>query len=249
MKGIANYGLHPAYQHNPMLERGEYEWTGARVRYSAAYQWHVYAWARYLMLQWNLQSVVDVGCGTAIKLHELLAPVARRVIGIDQRQAISYCRRSYGVGEYLVDDFEAPAVQLDFKPDLLLCVDVIEHVSNPDSLLDYVWRLAGHETFIILSTPNRDRLRGKGILHSPNPDHVREWNDMELAAYVAQAGFEIYEHRHFPPMRLRLNVLTLTHLIRQARPGRSWRYNQALLCRKGDRARADEAAPRSKGSA
>lgn len=228
---MAKYGIDDRYRENVIQRGGQYEWTPTRVQYSASYQWQIYRWAAELVRERGLRTVVDVGCGPGIKLNELIAPVAERVIGIDQVSSVDYCKRTYERGSYLVDDLENPTLALGLVPDLVLCIDVIEHLTDPDGLLRYFRQLAGEATLFLVSTPDRERLRGRDSWSSPNPDHVREWTARELANYLEQNGFAIVEHKHFPPVRMRPNLITAAHFVRQLLPGRSWLSNQAVLFR------------------
>lgn len=70
---------------------------------------------------------------------------------------------------------------------LLLCSDVIEHIQEPDKLLDFIE--ACRPKIIILSTPERNALVALGHGHShdgppKNLHHVREWTDSELSEYL-----------------------------------------------------------------
>ncbi|MBM4422652.1 MAG: hypothetical protein FJ030_04575 [Chloroflexi bacterium] len=50
----------------------------------------------------------------------------------------------------------------------------------------------------MISTPERDVLRGPDALHCPKAEHVREWNRSEFARYLETRGLEIVEHRLLP---------------------------------------------------
>jgi hypothetical protein len=78
---------------------------------------------------------------------------------------------------------EAEASKL--KADLVICADVIEHLDNPDDLLDFIddidFRL------LIISTPERDGQAGKNDFGPPeNTSHYREWNAVEFKNYLRQ---------------------------------------------------------------
>ena len=206
-------------------------WTGERIKRAALYQWHVYTWARDLVEERGLSVVVDVGCGPAVKLNELIAPCASEIFGIDQPSIVEFCKRTYSKGTYLADDFESPSVELPREPDLIICCDVIEHLLSPDALVGYLKRLAGTDTLILISTPDRDRLRGPDATECPNPAHIREWSSPEFHRYLASSGLEVLEQRHSPPLRTTPSRLFLRHFMRQLRPGRSWQCNNAVLCR------------------
>lgn len=205
-------------------------WRPERIRSSEVYQWHVYKLAVDLIREHGIRTVLDVGCGPATKLMRLIAPIAD-VIGIDQASAVEFCRRRYDRGTFMVDDFENPAIKLDVAPGLVICSDVIEHIHDPDVLLNYLKRLATPDTLLLLSTPDRERFRGRRALQCPKSEHVREWSQPELASYLESRGFRILLHRHFPPVRLVPSRYLALQLGYQWGHGRAFRYNQAALCR------------------
>ena len=77
---------------------------------------------------------------------------------------------------------------------MIICADVIEHVLYPDVLLMFIKKLANENTFIVLSTPERDGERGVNNFKSPKKEHVREWNKNEFNKYISYMGFNIVEH-------------------------------------------------------
>jgi hypothetical protein len=78
------------------------------------------------------------------------------------------------------------------RADLVIASDVIEHVPDPDALLQYILCIAPRS--VILSTPDRNLLR-LGTHNGPplNPTHLREWSMAELHAYLS-VFLEIDEH-------------------------------------------------------
>ena len=209
-------------------------WNPARIRMSRSYQRQVYERARGLLRERGYRSVIDVGCGPATKLIEILGPAARAVVGVDVAPAIEYCRRTHpGAAEFHVVDLEHPVLALGRTFDLVICSDVIEHLADPDPLLRFLKGLLAPGGLIVLSTPEREALRGTTALTSANPEHVREWNRAELAAYLDDRGFEILDQRLLPPMGLVrgavLRVLRAT--CDQLRHGRGLLTCQFVVCR------------------
>lgn len=162
---------------------------------SALYQSKVYLYARKMIKSKRIKSVLDIGCGYGIKLKEIIFPVCNDIVGIDCDDAIKYCRNSYNFGDWYKDDIENPALELKRNFDMIISSDVIEHLVDPDKLLDYI-KLYGHnETQIILSTPERDKISYQNPLGPPhNLTHVREWNLTELNSYFMDRGFKILNH-------------------------------------------------------
>ena len=105
----------------------------------------------------------------------------------------------------MVDDFESPGLSKEIKSELVVCCDVIEHLVNPDLLLTYIKDRMDVNGIAVISTPERDRLRGKGSNSSPNKYHIREWNFKEFAQYLENRDFEIINHFVQFPLKFGLN--------------------------------------------
>lgn len=228
------YFLPDDYQENTVnLTRevdGVVYWTPRIIRRGGLYQKDVYRWAGQLVRARGLKSVMDVGCGPATKLNRFITPLILDVVGVDQESAISYCRATYKRGTYLVDDLGNPSSSFDRTFDLIICCDVIEHLENPVVVLDYIKRHARPDTLILISTPDRDRTRGKTCRTSPTPAHIREWSKEEFVKFLKHYGFLIEETRFLAPVSwFPPNLIAPLHFVRQMRRTGIWRYNLAVL--------------------
>lgn len=236
MTAADNYFIKHEYRARTTIETvdevsdGTY-WNETRVRNALLYQFPVYQHALKLIRRRGLQTIADVGCGVARKLAYVRAKEpGRRYVGIDQPNAISYCRGHHEFGEWLADDFENPTgVADDLRADLVICCDVIEHLLDPNRLLSYLRRLTASDGFLLLSTPDRDAMRGTDCVESPNAFHVREWNPTEFATYLETAGLRIEEHFNSFASRVGFNHI----FMKQARKRfpRTLRYNQIVVAR------------------
>lgn len=208
-------------------------WDGLFSRFvDTCYQYPVYENARDLVLEENLKSVVDVGCGLATKLMDLIYPVCNNVLGVDQKRAIEECKKKYKNGRFLSANFEDPP-GLSEKFDLVICADVIEHLINPDYLLGFIKSLCDENTFIIFSTPERDIFRGENSKMSPYPNHIREWNQSEFKKYLNSRGYRILNSELLDFMKRDLNIATeiwwfLNKIFKGAE---SLQYTQYHLCK------------------
>jgi SAM-dependent methyltransferase len=177
-------------------------WTPQRKEAVTYYQWHAYSFAGSLLRKnRDMKSVVDLGCGTCSKLQKLILPYCYSLVGLDnfeRDKSIINCPSSKF--SYQQVDLEKPR-PLNATFDLIICVDVIEHLHNPNILLDYIKSMSKENSFVVLSTPERDLVRGTSCNHSPNPDHVREWNKAEFREYIESRGFVVHKHFLAPFMK------------------------------------------------
>ena len=200
---------------------GKDYWTRKRIRYSRIYQYHVYRYAAKIIQEKKLKSLIDVGCGPASKLVRINSEIPDlSITGIDQHDAINYCKKAHSFGEWYIDDFENPDAKLpERKGDLVICADVIEHVLDPDKVLEYCKYRLNDGGYILLSTPDRVRIHGENNTKPKNIDHVREWSADEFSQYLKSRGFKVVEHLHQKGVRPGLNKLyarvLFNHFVRK----------------------------------
>ena len=80
---------------------------------------------------------MDVGCGDAYKLVKYVYPVYQGITGIDQDHGNAFCKDHYSCGEWLVDDIEYPRSPSECKCDLTISADIMKHLIEPTSQLEY----------------------------------------------------------------------------------------------------------------
>ncbi|WP_020409611.1 class I SAM-dependent methyltransferase [Hahella ganghwensis] len=228
-------GYQPNDENKTMDEvSGEVYWDNGRVKASYLYQFPVYEYLSRIISEKKITSMIDIGCGVASKLgylHEKHPDL--KIVGIDQPNAIEYCKKNYDFGEWIVDDFEKPSLpsNIAFGPDLIICSDVIEHLIDPDVLLKYIHKIATPDTIVVLSTPDRDLLRGEKCMVSPNKYHIREWSGDEFKKYIDSRGFDVLEHLHQLPIKCSLNRLLFSEIILRMLKLQNLRYNQVVVLR------------------
>jgi len=177
----SNYYIQDGYQH-----RGEpqyYDATGT----TEDWQSEVYRFAQEIAKQYDLKSVIDIGCGSGYKLLKYFHDST--TIGIDVAETCAVLRKRHPERQWEVSDFEAASVP---RADMVIASDVIEHLPDPNLLLQYIVRIAPR--YVVLSTPDRNLLR-LGRHNGPplNPTHLREWSMTELHTYLSEF-LEIEEH-------------------------------------------------------
>lgn len=157
------------------------------------FQNEVYYYAKNLMVEKNLKSVADVGCGSAFKLHKYFKDYY--TIGYDLEPTVIKLKERYPKGNWVISDFNSNPVEVD----LVICADVIEHVINPDELLLFIKKMKPSN--VVISTPDRDILHeklGRDYYGPPkNKHHVREWSFNEFHNYIS-GFFYIINHMSIP---------------------------------------------------
>ena len=235
----SSFGLPPDYQINAEAITSEkvgdnIYWTDEVINSSRYFQYGVYKFARQLVIEKNCRSIVDIGCGPAMKAVQFFGGIPElSLTGIDQQKPIDFCNTQHSVGTWIADDFDDPSSEIPItRSDFIVCSDVIEHVVDPVKLLDYMKRLMDHQSYALISTPDRHRLLGRGARKPFNPHHVREWSFKEFAAFIDSQGFNILSHTRALGVKAGTNKpfrQTLMRHLRYGRPKSLWTNQMVLL--------------------
>lgn len=146
----------------------------------------VYKAARRYFDMLDFESVLDVGTGGGFKLLKYFSNV--KTLGLDIEPNLSFLLKTYPDRQWR----EVPLTDRVDGFDLLICSDVIEHLVNPNDLMDFIVR--SHPKLVVISTPDRDYLQPEYAKGPPkNECHVREWKGDEFSWYMAQY-LDIIEH-------------------------------------------------------
>ena len=236
---MKTYSIKDGYEHRTVnitleTEPGDY-FTPSRIRNGLYMQVPPYLEAARLMRREGLESVLDVGCGTACKLVAHLEPVAARSVGVDQKTVIDLAHKLYpqARSRFVETDLEQPGETDLGTFDLVVSIDVIEHLLDPDVLLDFIRDHCHRESWVVFSTPERDVRRGPDNMKSPRKVHIREWNQRELRRYLESSGFEVVRQALLPAFRVGFSPRMLRERLRLVRKRISHRYNQLAVCRLG----------------
>ncbi len=100
--------------------------------------------------------VLDVGCGGGI-LSESLARAGAVVTGLDVESDALLTARAHAEGSNLALDYVCQPIEcFDAEPfDCITCMELLEHVANPDVVIEHAVRLLKPGGVICLSTINR----------------------------------------------------------------------------------------------
>lgn len=134
-------------------------------------------------------SVLDAGCGegeTIARLSDVLPPRAFAVDILDE--CVAYTKQRLPFVEVSRESvYELPFEEGAF--DLVLSLEVLEHLQRPSEALAELARVAGSD--LVLSVPHEpyfrlgSLLRGKYLSGLGNhPEHVNHWNRRSLSAFL-----------------------------------------------------------------
>ncbi len=149
------------------------------------------------------KEVLDAGCGVGYGTN-LLAGVARRVVGVDlSEEAIEYARSHYRHENADFEVMDLAALDLpDGSFDVVCAFEAIEHVPDPERMLDELARVLRDDATLFVSTPQA----AETTKHPPNPFHQVEYSRHDFEAVLGRrfAGVELYGQRRIQTARHRL---------------------------------------------
>jgi 2-polyprenyl-3-methyl-5-hydroxy-6-metoxy-1,4-benzoquinol methylase len=128
-----------------------------------------------------------------------LAVVCRELVGIDtDAAAVELLRSRLGERSILIGDAEdLKSVGLDGTFDIILCGDLLEHLSCPGRALDGVGCFMGPTSELIVSVPNSfallANLRFTMGRFQDGAQHVASFSKFNLQTLLERHGFELKE--------------------------------------------------------
>lgn len=134
-------------------------------------------------------SVLEVGCGEGYGTA-LLAGAARHVVGIDyDALTAAHAQRTYPQARFVRANLASLPVR-SAAVDVVVTLQVIEHVWNHREFLDECLRVLRPGGMLLVSTPNRLTF-SPGSSEPLNPFHTVEFTAAELTDLIARRGFGV----------------------------------------------------------
>jgi SAM-dependent methyltransferase len=154
--------------------------------------------------------IVDLACGEGYG-SGVLGRTAGSVVGVDANpDAHEHARAKYTSDTV---SFERDMIELwQGDVDCVVFLQTIEHVQDPDAVLEHVRQLIGPSGVAYVSTPNVLTLAPEGADRSGNPWHVREYRPEEYAALCARHFRSVDMLGVFHARRLRAHQFAIEHL-------------------------------------
>ncbi len=234
---MENYGIKENYINNPKIEYDKTinYWTKKRIEASKHFQFYVYSELNKIIDISKKSKIIDLGCGTGWKLNIIKESNNLEVFGVDSTESVFHSKRYYKKGKFIVDDLSNCDYSLyeDHKNsfDYIICSDVIEHLEDPDRLLDLIKYLSHKNTIIILSTPDRIKFRDINNNQPGNKDHIREWSKDELLMYLNSRKFSIINHKYSLPVKLSFSKFFFDEIFKRLIVFKKIFYNQIVTMR------------------
>lgn len=141
------------------------------------------------------QRAAEVGSGKGYFLA-VLERLGWQTYGIEISEgAAEYARRTFGLETFtgqIEDYFAAGAPQAPFTA--VLCIDIIEHVTDPDAFVRYLARLTAKDGTVMIDTPNGGarHIETEGVdWRGFNPFHIYLFNADNLTRLLERHGFKV----------------------------------------------------------
>lgn len=152
------------------------------------------------------QSLLDVGCGEGVLIHEWAQQLGdRRVVGIDLEEdsiQAGWAQRQAPNLEYRIMKAEdLPFADGEF--DVATAIEVLEHVPDPAHTVAEMARVANR--WLLVSVPREPLWRGLNMARGAyikdlgnTPGHVNHWTKRSFVKLLSQHGEVVQARSPFP---------------------------------------------------
>ncbi len=146
--------------------------------------------------------ILDFGAGTG-ELASILRSAGFHVDGVEySKDAIAVARQRHGFHFY--SSLDQVTHNVEKRYDLIVGVEVIEHLTNPEDELNKLFYLLKPNGKLYLTTPNRNGLQAR--LHkcqwreAKKPFHLVLFNYFSLKHLLNKNGFNVVQYCRFSPL-------------------------------------------------
>lgn len=155
-------------------------------------------------------------------LHSKLSQVANYLVGFDYlEEEVQAIKKEFNYECYVVDVEKIKENFLDKKFDVIVCGEMIEHLSNPGLMLEKIKKFMHDRSILIITTPNpysqqRVRLIQKDNLERNwlNEEHTMWFTYETLKHLLQRLGFQEVEYKYYdiipkPPGTIKKSIVRL----------------------------------------
>lgn len=167
------------YQQIQEIENGHW-WYVARRRI-------IFDWVVRRARALDRPRILDIGCGTGFNIEHLRSLGLTRVVGLDfSSDALAFCRSRNLTGLVQGDATSAPFRDGSF--DMILALDLIEHVEDDVTAMRGLARLLAPGGVLVIFTPAFQFLWGH---QDEVSHHFRRYTAPELRSKIENAGLRV----------------------------------------------------------
>jgi len=157
--------------------------------------------------------LLDIGCGLGFFVKKVNSYENWQAFGYE----ISKTAVDFAVNELrLKNVFCGKAEETDFPEnyfDIITLWDVIEHIPNPDKILNYISLILKEDGFLFIHTPNANiqlvKAKIKKLFYGMKPemhylearDHINTYTADSISSVLRRHNFEFIEFIHLPPIQ------------------------------------------------
>ena len=183
----SGYCIKPGYRFRDNPEEA------AAAQDATVQQPDVYRFAGFLATHFGCETVIDLVGGPSERFSQLVREC--RLVRAEHVETIRRSEPHSGEASSRPDLSAQVLTIADrdlVRHSVVVCANVIEHLADPVPLLATLRDLLQDAPVAILTTPERDRVRGLDDMGPPgDPQHVREWSAAEFARLLRGAGFNL----------------------------------------------------------
>ena len=173
----------------------QHELYGQIRRIEADHWWYVarrritFDWIQAALDRQPHPRVLDIGCGTGLNLEELRARGVTHAVGMDiSAAALTHCRERRLPALLRGDGSRLPFLDATF--DVIIALDLIEHIEQDDEALREIARVLRPGGQVVLFTP---AFRFLWSLQDVVSHHFRRYTSAELRAKLRAAGLDVHK--------------------------------------------------------
>jgi SAM-dependent methyltransferase len=154
------------------------------------------------------RSLLDVGCGEGVLIHEWAKQIApARVVGLDLEEAsiqAGWAQRQAANLEYKIMDVSQKGLPFkDDEFDVATAIEVLEHVPDPAETVAEMARVASR--WLLVSVPREPLWRGLNLARGAylkelgnTPGHINHWSKRSFVQLLSQHGEVVQARSPFP---------------------------------------------------